>query len=192
MTRVMMLVVTMMVLVVVDQNAGGTVRNTSATVMTVCTWAAQPAFVQWLIIPTLHCSAWQHCTVIQFQRTVQCNETCNSRRRVLLLLRLMIALSSSVERRQIDHSFQLHCSKLHSTVHCVVQFDALLCNVFDMSSATLFDELCVLHCAMCSQCNADRCCALIDDCFQLWRPAVICPVIDHTLLHQRLTSTPNT
>ena len=25
--------------------------------------------------------------------------------------------------------------------------------------------------------------ALIDDCFQLWRPAVICPMIDHTLPH---------
>ena len=25
--------------------------------------------------------------------------------------------------------------------------------------------------------------ALIDDCFQLWRPAVICPMIDHTVPH---------
>ena len=36
---VMLVLVTMMVLVVVYENAGGTVRNTSATVMTVCTWA---------------------------------------------------------------------------------------------------------------------------------------------------------
>ena len=37
----------MVLVVVVDQNAGGTVRNTSATVMTVCTWlSALPAFVQ--------------------------------------------------------------------------------------------------------------------------------------------------
>ena len=45
----MMIMVAMVVAVtmmVVDQNAGGTVRNTSASVMTVCTWAAQPAFVQ--------------------------------------------------------------------------------------------------------------------------------------------------
>ena len=35
--------------------------------------------------------------------------------------------------------------------------------------------------------------ALIDDCFQLWRPAVICPMIDHTVPPTPwLTSTPNT
>ena len=38
----MVVAVTMMV---VDQNAGGTVRNTSAPVMTVCTWAGA-AFVR--------------------------------------------------------------------------------------------------------------------------------------------------
>ena len=32
-------------MMVVDQNAGGTVRNTSAPVMTVCTWAGA-AFVR--------------------------------------------------------------------------------------------------------------------------------------------------
>ena len=64
MTRVMLLMVTMLVLVVVDPNAGGTVRNTSATVMTVCTWASacfcpmidhsHPAL---LCLTTLHCDS---------------------------------------------------------------------------------------------------------------------------------------
>ena len=114
MTRVMLLMVTMLVLVVVDQNAGGTVRNTSATVMTVCTWASA-CFCPMIdhSHPALLCLTTLHCDSIP----TQCNETCNSRRRVLLLLRLMIALSSSVERRQIDHSFQLHCSKLLYTLH---------------------------------------------------------------------------
>ena len=40
--KVVVVAVTMMV---VDQNAGGTVRNTSAPVMTVCTWAGA-AFVR--------------------------------------------------------------------------------------------------------------------------------------------------
>ena len=45
----MMIMVAMVVvavtMMVVDQNAGGTVRNTSAPVMTVCTWAGA-AFVR--------------------------------------------------------------------------------------------------------------------------------------------------
>ena len=64
-TKMVLTVMTrVMVLVVVDQNAEGTVRNTSATVMTVCTWASacfcpmidhsHPAL---LCLTTLHCDS---------------------------------------------------------------------------------------------------------------------------------------
>ena len=45
MIMVAMVVVVVVTMMVVDQNAGGTVRNTSAPVMTVCTWAGA-AFVR--------------------------------------------------------------------------------------------------------------------------------------------------
>ena len=58
------MVVVAVTMMVVDQNAGGTVRNTSATVMTVCTWASacfcpmidhsHPAL---LCLTTLHCDS---------------------------------------------------------------------------------------------------------------------------------------